>query len=135
MSGNIHSKVAHIVSVYVFFLAVLAGEPFDSFPDRSSLSKDELLERWREILETWPKKVAEIDSGLFGLPPASGQRVEVEHIYLDALIHSVHHRGQILTFIRLLGKDKDDVHPRDTNLDYLMYLFQERAELIHAPVS
>lgn len=65
---------------------------------------------------------------------ANGQRIDVVHIYNDALLHTIHHRAQILTALRLLGKDKKAVHPRDTNTDYLLYLFSAQRNLIHPPL-
>jgi uncharacterized damage-inducible protein DinB len=131
LTGNIHSKTAHIVSVYDFFIKILEGKPYNNFPDLTGLSKVEILEKWRNVVRSWPEYVNNIKQGLYGLPLANGQRVDVEHIFLDAIIHTVHHRAQILTFIRLLGKSKDEIHPRDTNLDYLMFLFSEHQDFIH----
>jgi len=133
LSGNIHSKTAHILSIYEFFIAVLEGRSYNSFPDFGDLSKEDLISKWKEIIGVWPRKVEEIQNGLYALPLANNQRVEVRHIYFDALTHAIHHRGQLLTFIRLLGKDKEEVHPSDTNVDYLMYLFKEHQQLIHEP--
>lgn len=133
LTGSIRRKAAHIVSVYDFFLAILDGDPFDSFPDRSQLSRKELLERWRRVVDDWSARVEATESGLYGLPLAGARRVDVQHIYFDALTRTVHHRGQILTMLRLLGKGADEVHPRDTNLDYLMFLFQEKPGEVHPP--
>ena len=134
LTGSIHSKTAHILSIYEFFIKIIEGTPHDKFPDLSHLNQKELIAKWETILEQWPGLVKGTEkSDLLGLPLAGNQRVEAEHIFLDALLHTVHHRGQILTFIRLLGKTKEEVHPRDTNLDYLLYLFAEHKELIHPP--
>lgn len=134
LTGSIHSKTAHILSIYEFFIKIIEGTPHDQFPDLSHLNQKELIAKWETILEQWPGLVKRTEeSDLLGLPLAGGQKVEAQHIFLDALLHTVHHRGQILTFIRLIGKTKEEVHPKDTNLDYLMYLFAEHKELIYPP--
>ena len=135
-SGNIHTKTAHIISVYEFFIKILEGQPYDRFPDLTDLPKDVLLARWESVIEVWPGFVeATPDAALYGLPLAGGQRVEAQHIFLDALLHTTHHRAQLLTFIRLLGKTTEEVSPKDTNLDYLMFLYLEHPEQIHPAVE
>jgi len=131
LSGNISNRSAHIVSIYEFFLKILEGKPYDNFPDLNGLTKNELLSKWKNSLEIWQSNVNKTKDGLYGLPLAGGKQVDVKHIYVDAMMHTVHHRAQILTFIRLLGKTKDDLHPKDTNLDYLMYLFSKHPEMIN----
>jgi hypothetical protein len=95
------------------------------------MNLSELLNKWKKSLEIWQSNVIKTKDGLYGLPLAGGRQVDVKHIYIDAMMDTVHHRVQILTFIRLLGKTKDYLHPKDTNLDYLMYLFGAHPEMIH----
>lgn len=131
-SGNLRSKTAHIVSVYEFFIGILEGDPHDRFPDLSDQPKESLLATWDRVTEVWPDYVRSTPGdALFGLPLAEGRRVEARHIFLDALLHTTHHRGQLLTFIRLLGKTTDEIPPSATNLDYLLFLFQLHPELVH----
>ena len=85
------------------------------------------------MIDVWPKLVKDQSEGLYALPPAGNQRVDVSDIYFDAMIHTIHHRGQLLTFIRLLGKSKEDVSPSETNTDYLTYLFLKHGEHIYPP--
>lgn len=135
-SGNIHTKTAHIVGIYEFFIEILEGRPHDRFPDLTDLPRGALLERWESVIAAWPGLVETTpEAALYGLPLAGGQRVEARHIFLDALLHTTHHRGQLLTFIRLLGKSTEEVSPRDTDLDYLLFLFREHPEQIHPPVA
>ena len=131
LSGNIHSKTAHILSIYEFFVAILENRPHQGFPSLDRLTKDELIAKWKEFLKVWPQKVKNIQEGLYALPLANNQRVDVQHIYLDTFAHTIHHRGQLLTFIRLLGKNKEEIHPRDINTDYLMFVFSENKQFIH----
>lgn len=134
--GSVQSKTAHILSIYDFFVAILEGKAHDKFPDLSHLSQEELIAKWEHFLVHWPKLVASIDQErLFALPPAKGQRVEAKHIFLDAVLHSSHHRGQILSFLRLLGKTKGDMHPDETNLDYFRFVFTKHQELVHPPAN
>lgn len=135
LSGNIHSKTAHILSIYEFFVAILENRPHSEFPSFDHLTKDQLISKWKEILITWPQKTENIQTGLFALPLANNQRVDVQHIYFDALLHTIYHRGQIITFIRLLGKSKEDLHPRELNTDYLNYVFTEKRHFIHSAKS
>ena len=135
-SGNIHTKTAHIISAYEFFIKILEGRPYDRFPDLTDQPRDALLGRWESIVEVWPSFVKDTpEDALFALPLAGGQRVEAQHIFVDALLHTTHHRAQLLTFIRLLGKTTEEVSPRDTNLDYLMFLFLEHSERIRPAVE
>lgn len=131
LSGNIRSKTAHILSVYEFFIKIIEGNPYQTFPDLGHLTRDELIEKWWDVIDKWPDLVRKNPNGLYALPLAGDQRVDVGHIYFDAMIHTIHHRAQLLTFFRLLEKSKEDIHPRDTNADYLMYLFQEKNEYIY----
>ncbi len=129
LAGSIRSKASHIVSIYDFFIAILENAPIPNFPDRSNLSKEELLEIWKNDLIRI-KDFIGTKSGNYPLPLANNQQVDVAHIYIDAALHTVHHRAQILTMLRLLGKNKDELHPRDTNMDYLKYLFTEKPDEI-----
>jgi uncharacterized damage-inducible protein DinB len=129
--GSVHGKTAHILSIYEFFNGILIDKPYDAFPDLSYLTQKELISKWELYLIEWPKLVTKTNENqLFALPLAGNQQVEAKHIFTDAAFHTIHHRGQILTFIRLLGKNKEDVNPRDTNMDYLMFVFAERNEII-----
>jgi len=132
--GSIHTKCAHIVSVYDFLIKIFEDTPLSSFPDMTGLSKNEILKKWKYVHQRWLKFLQNQKEGLFGLPLANGQRVDVVHIYYDAFLHTIHHRAQILMALRLLGKDKEAVHPRDTNIDYLLYLFSEHRNLIQLPL-
>lgn len=131
LAGSIHHKTAHIVSIYVFFQSILEGNPLEQFPDLSHLNRLELIDRWEGIIEQWPNLWGSNQDKLLPLPLAGNQRVEAREVFVDALLHTVHHRGQILTMVRLLGKDKEAVHPRDTNLDYLMFLLKQHPEAIY----
>lgn len=136
LSGNIHTKTAHIVSIYDFFVSILEHRPHSRFPDLTGATSRELLARWRTLLEIWPAFVATTpEDSLLALPLAGNRRVAARHVFLDALLHTTHHRGQLLTFIRLLGKTGDEISPADTNLDYLKFLFELRPDLVHAPVE
>ncbi|MEQ8878425.1 MAG: DinB family protein [Cyclobacteriaceae bacterium] len=130
LSGNVRSKAAHIVSIYEFFLNTLEGKGPAQFPDKSDLSRLELVSLWKSYLLEMQDYITS-SHGLVALPLAENQRVDVNHVFLDAAIHTIHHRGQILTMLRLMGKSKSDIHPGDTNMDYLMYLFAEKNEEIH----
>lgn len=135
LAGSIKSKSSHIVSIYDFFISIFKGEPLASFPDRSGLTKKELLELWRDDLRKL-KVFANSAHDFYPLPLANNQRVAARHIILDACLHTVHHRGQLLTMLRMLGKGKDDIHPRDTNMDYLTYLFALKPnEILPAPMD
>ncbi len=70
LTGSLHSKTAHIVSIYDSSPSILDGEPCDEFPDRSHLSRAELLKRGREILSMRPGSVSGREAGLGALPLA-----------------------------------------------------------------
>ena len=133
LSGNIHSKTAHILSIYEFFIKILEGNPDEKFPDLDYMTRSELIAKWKNVVAVWPKLVNDKSLGLYALPLAGNQRVDVSDIYFDAMAHSIHHRAQLLTFVRLLGKTKEEVSPSETNTDYIMYLFTEKREHIYPP--
>ena len=133
LSGNIHSKTAHILSIYEFFIKILEGDPYEQFPDLGYMTRPELIAKWKNVIDVWPKIVEDQSEGLYALPVAGNQRVDVSDIYFDAMAHTIHHRAQLLTFIRLLGKTKEEVSPSETNTDYVLYLFQEHNEHIYPP--
>lgn len=132
--GSIKSKASHIVSIYDFFISIFEGTPLESFPDRSQLTKTELIKLWREDIAAL-KVFANSGNDYYALPLANNQQVAASHIILDAGLHSVHHRGQLLTMLRMLGKGKDVIHPRDTNMDYLTYLFEQKTNEIRPAPS
>ncbi|SNS72397.1 Uncharacterized damage-inducible protein DinB (forms a four-helix bundle) [Ekhidna lutea] len=134
LSGNIRSKASHIISIYEYFIALLRKEQIDGFPDKSGLSRTELISLWKKDLQELERLMTK-EQGLIALPLAGNQRVQAKHIYLDASLHTIHHKGQILTMLRMMGKSKEDLHPRDTNMDYLWYLFSAKKEEIRPAIN
>lgn len=126
LTGSIHAKLAHIVSIQDFFVKIMEGTPYDAFPDFTHLSKDDILVMAENLSGKWMGLVNSTKSETYPLALANNQRVNVEHIFVDAVMHSVQHRAQIQSFIRLLGYGKEELHPKDANLDYFNYLFTER---------
>lgn len=134
LAGSIHSKTAHILSIYEFFIKILEKEPDNQYPDLSGLSRRELIEKWEDVARFW-LALFEQSSGLHAIPLAGNRRVEKKHILLDVMLHTVHHRGQILTMIRLLGKDSEEIPTESMNMDYLHYLFHTQPGQIHPALN
>ena len=131
LAGSIASKAGHIVGIYEFFVRTIEGDPLASFPSYEHLPKDDLISKWKELLSSLEFLVTNNKYRLLEIPLAKGKFVNVELVYMDAIFHTLHHRGQILSFIRAQDIGKDVVHPRDVNVDFLNYLFKEQSQLVY----
>lgn len=89
-----------------------------------SLSKDELLAKWEEIDKKLRFHVNQKGEELIEFPNfVSGGEVLIEpaDFYLQYVLHTVYHRGQLLSMIKMLGKE-------GITTDYLFYLFHLEEE-------
>ncbi|MCE7733520.1 MAG: hypothetical protein GPJ54_01495 [Candidatus Heimdallarchaeota archaeon] len=130
LAGSIATKAGHLVGIIEYFVEAINGNPYDSFPSFADLSKDDLIVKWKELLDTWKNIVNTKQGTYFEMPIAEGNIVTIELIFADALFHTIHHRAQILSFLRILGKGKDVIHPRDVNVDFINYLYKKQNQVI-----
>ncbi len=130
LAGSIATKAGHLVGIIEYFVKAIEGNPYDSFPSFADLSKEDLIRKWKELLDIWKDFVINKKYGYFEMPIAKGSFVNIELVFADALFHTIHHRAQILSFLRILGKGKDEIHPRDVNVDFINYLYKQQSQQI-----
>ncbi|MHA2378852.1 MAG: DinB family protein [Candidatus Thorarchaeota archaeon] len=84
-------------------------------------SKLELLDKWKQYDERLSSIIREIPQGTIEVPHISKEPFEIQlmDFYLQYLIHTTHHRGQLAMALRILKKEVPST-------DYLMY-FREKA--------
>jgi uncharacterized damage-inducible protein DinB len=84
-------------------------------------SKLEMIAKWRELDKRLGQIVREIPQGTIKVPHISDEPFEMEAMdfFIQYIIHTTHHRGQLATALRLLGKDVPGT-------DYLMF-FREKS--------
>ncbi|UCH03712.1 MAG: DinB family protein [Candidatus Thorarchaeota archaeon] len=86
-------------------------------------SKLELLDKWNQLDERLSSIIREIPQGTIEVPHISEETFEIElmDFYLQYLLHTTHHRGQLAMALRILKKNVPGT-------DYLMY-FRDSAGL------
>lgn len=89
----------------------------------SQASKLEMISKWNELDSRLAEVVREIPQGTIEVPHISDEPFEVQAMdfFMQYILHTTHHRGQLASALRLLGKDVPGT-------DYLMF-FQERASI------
>lgn len=118
------------MGIIEYFVKAKEGNPYDSFPSFAELSKDDLIRKWKELLDVRKNFVNKRNYRYFEMSIAKGSFVNIGLIFADRLFHTIHHKAQILSFLRILGKGKDEIHPRDVNVDFISYLYKEQNQLI-----
>ena len=130
LAGSVATKAGHLVGIIEFFVEAINGNPYDNFPSFADLSKTDLIEKWKELLDTWKELVKTKKYGFLEIPLAKGSYLNLELVYADAIFHSIHHRAQILSYLRILGKGKEEIHPQDVNVDFINYLYKNQNQII-----
>jgi uncharacterized damage-inducible protein DinB len=87
----------------------------------SQSSKLEMLAKWNEFDLRLAEIVREIPQGPIEVPHISDELFEMQAMdfFMQYILHTTHHRGQLALALRLLGKDVPGT-------DYLMF-FREKA--------
>lgn len=87
----------------------------------SQASKLEMMAKWNEFDSRLAEVVREIPQGTIDVPHMSDEPFEIQAMdfFMQYVLHTTHHRGQLALALRLLGKDVPGT-------DYLMF-FREKA--------
>ena len=120
--GNIRSLVAHIVLAieFNFVLRVDGGtiDVGDLWESLWRLPIGELLDHWRDMdlrLIGFASTHMDLDAVFPNFLGRGEIRVGHDDFYTQYLIHTVHHRAQVMSALRLMGKEA-------IGTDYLFYL-------------
>jgi uncharacterized damage-inducible protein DinB len=120
--GNIRSLVAHIVMAIEinFVLRVDSGtiDTDDLWKSLWRLPMGELLDHWREMdlrLVRFASTHMDLDAVFPNFLGDGEIRVGHDDYFTQYLIHTVHHRAQVMSVLRLIGKEA-------IGTDYLFYL-------------
>lgn len=122
--GSIRSLASHIVLAIEYNLEARVGkrgvDPHEMGEEINNLSKEKLLARWREADEGLLEFARNEDDEEYAFPNFLGDgEIRVGHgdYAMQYLFHTVHHRAQIMSAMRAMGKE-------GKTTDYLFYLSQ-----------
>ncbi|MFW9945064.1 MAG: DinB family protein [Candidatus Sifarchaeia archaeon] len=119
--NSVKSICTHIVlALATCFLLADESEDQSVYDWIRAASRMKLLEKWNELDERLRSVIREIPQGSVEVPHVSEEPFEIElmDFYLQYLLHTTHHRGQLAMALRILKKDVPGT-------DYLMY-FRDR---------
>jgi uncharacterized damage-inducible protein DinB len=96
------------------------------FDGVSSFSKKELMTRWADLDRRLGRLVEEIPQGKMSVTHISDKPFQVDALdfFLQYLIHSTHHRGQLAMTLRALGIDV-------IGTDYILFLSKDAEDWVH----
>lgn len=120
--NSVRSICRHIViALATCFLLADESEDQSVYDWIGTASKLELLDEWNQLDHRLSSIIREIPQGTIEVPHISKEPFEVElmDFYLQYLLHTTHHRGQLAMALGILKKDVPGT-------DYLMY-FRDRA--------
>ncbi len=120
--NTVRSICTHIVlALATCFLLADESKDQSVYDWIRSASKLELLDKWNQLDKRLCRIIREIPQGTIEVSHFSEEPFEIDlmDFYLQYLLHTTHHRGQLATALRILRKDVPGT-------DYLMY-FRDRA--------
>jgi len=130
--GSVKNLCVHIVVALEYniesFIKKIDVNGEELYETLENLSKDELIIKWEET----DKKLLEHVKGtteLVRFPNfvSGGDMVlEPEDFYTQYILHTTYHRGQLLSMIKMLGKEGEPT-------DYLFYLFHLKRAIKKEP--
>ncbi len=95
---------AHMVGAGEFFLGMAEGDPPPDAPPAPPTTKDELVASVTAVQERFRTRLAEMTTEqLAGKRGFVGQEFGVLEILSWHALHMVHHRGQLVLYLRLMG--------------------------------
>ncbi|MFQ5833171.1 MAG: DinB family protein [Candidatus Thorarchaeota archaeon] len=115
--SSVKSICEHIVlALTTCFLLADNSDDKGAYEWVRKASKMELINRWKHLDNRLSSVVREIPQGTIEVPHISETPYEIQVLdfYLQYLLHTTHHRGQLAVALRLVGKDVPCT-------DYLMY--------------
>jgi uncharacterized damage-inducible protein DinB len=91
-----------------------------------SFSRKELMSRWTDLDHRLGRTIEEIPQGKISVSHVSDKPFQVDALdfYLQYLIHTTHHRGQLAMTLRALGIDV-------VGTDYILFLSKDAEDWIH----
>ncbi|MFX1265236.1 MAG: DinB family protein [Promethearchaeota archaeon] len=122
--NTVKSICTHIVlALATCFLLADESEDQSIYDWIGAASKLELLDEWTRLDQRLSSIISEIPQGTIEVPHISEEPFEIDlmDFYLQYLLHTTHHRGQLAMALRILKKDVPGT-------DYIMY-FRDRAGL------
>jgi uncharacterized damage-inducible protein DinB len=89
-------------------------------------SREELMSRWQQLDVRLGRIIEEIPQGKITVTHISEEPFDVDSLdfYLQYLLHTTHHRGQLAATLRALGVEV-------LGTDYLLFLSKDAADWIH----
>ncbi len=125
--GSVRNTLVHVLSAEAGWLERCGGPKrgtrlqADDFP-----TADSVLQKWKTVEAQWRQFLAALkDEDLgrvmdFAIDPALKHSMPMAQLVQQALVHGVHHRGQVALLLRLLGRPAGD-------FDILYYFTEQRA--------
>lgn len=120
--GSVKNLCVHIVVALEYniesFIKKVDVNGEELYETLENLSKDELIIKWKDT----DKKLLEHAEGTtepIRFPNFVSGRdlvLKPEDFYIQYILHTTYHRGQLLTMLKMLGKEGETT-------DYLFYLF------------
>ena len=90
----------------------LAGKDSDKsvFDRIETYSKNDLMDRWNQLDKRLSQDIRTIPQDKISVPHISEEPFEMDvmDFYLQYLLHTTHHRGQLVTILRKLGVEVTD---------------------------
>jgi uncharacterized damage-inducible protein DinB len=118
----VKSITQHIVLALetCFFIADQSNDE-RVFKQALKAPKSQLLARWNELDHRLKETLSRSPTGRIIVPHITEHLFDVAAIdfYLQYIFHTIHHRGQLATLLRRLGKEVPGT-------DYLMFLAGQR---------
>jgi len=89
-------------------------------------SREELMSRWQQLDVRLGRVIEEIPQGKITVTHISDDPFDVDSLdfYLQYLLHTTHHRGQLAATLRTLGVEV-------LGTDYLLFLSKDAADWVH----
>ncbi|MFX0167859.1 MAG: DinB family protein [Candidatus Hodarchaeota archaeon] len=119
---SVKSVTQHIVLALetCFFIADKSHDE-SVFERALKASKDQLLSRWSTLDKRLQQVLSKVPKGRITVPHISEKPFDTStaDFYLQYVMHTTHHRGQLATILRKLGQDVPGT-------DYLMFLASRR---------
>jgi uncharacterized damage-inducible protein DinB len=112
----------HIVAALETCFYLASKDSNNSVFDRiETYSKSDLMDRWSKLDNRLSKDIRSIPQDKISVPHITDEPFEIDvmDFYLQYLLHTTHHRGQLVTKLRELGLEV-------VGTDYLMF-FAEMA--------